>query len=46
MGMEKYQRKTKLGKEKYFRYFDSKIVGNYIISKSFDIDIKKPLIWM
>ena len=37
---------AKRGKEKYFRYFDSKIVGNYIISKSFDIDIKKPLIWM
>ena len=37
---------AKKGKEKYFRYFDSTIVGNYIISKSFDIDIKKPLIWM
>ena len=33
---------AKKGKEKYFRYFDSTIVGNYIISKSFDIDIKKP----
>jgi len=34
------------GKAKYFRYFDSRIVSDYIISKSFDLDIKKPLIWM
>ena len=37
---------AKKGKEKYFRYFDSTIVSDYIISKSFDIDIKKPLDWM
>ena len=34
------------GKEKYFKYFNSTIIGDYIISKSFDIKIKKPLIWM
>jgi len=34
------------GKKKYFRYFDSAIISDYIISKSFDFDIKKPLIWM
>ena len=37
---------AKKGKEKYFMYFDSTIVSDYIISKSFDIDIKKPLDWM
>ncbi len=37
---------AKKGKEKYFKYFNSTIVGNYIISKSFDEDIRKPLIWM
>ena len=34
------------GKKKYFKYFNSTIIADYIISKSFDIDIKKPLIWM
>jgi len=37
---------AKKGKEKYFMYFDSTIVSDYIISKSFDMDIKKPLSWM
>ena len=37
---------AKKGKEKYFMYFDSRIVSDYIISKSFDTDIKKPLDWM
>ena len=37
---------AKKGREKYFMYFDSRIVSDYIISKSFDIDIKKPLDWM
>ena len=37
---------AKNGKEKYFKYFNSTIIGDYIISKSFDVDIKKPLIWM
>jgi len=37
---------AKKGKEKYFRYFNSTIVSDYIISKSFDIDIKKKLKWM
>jgi len=34
------------GKKKYFDYFDSTIIAKYIIAKSFDINIKKPLIWM
>ena len=34
------------GKEKYFRYFNSTIISDYIIAKSFDIKIKKKLIWM
>ena len=34
------------GQEKYFKFFDSSIVSNYIICKSFDIEIKKPQIWM
>jgi len=37
---------AKNGKIKYFRYFDSTIISNYIIHKSFDLDIKKPLHWM
>ena len=44
---EKLRKKyAKLGKAKYFRYFDSTIVSKYIIAKSFDLDIKKPLKWM
>ena len=34
------------GKEKYFRYFNSTIISDYIIAKSFDIKIKKKLIWI
>ena len=34
------------GKEKYFRYFNSTIISDYIIAKSFDIKIKEKLIWM
>ena len=34
------------GKEKYFKYFNSTIISDYIIAKSFDIKIKKKLIWM
>ncbi len=37
---------AKRGKEKYFKYFNSTIVSDYIISKSFDIDTKKKLKWM
>ena len=37
---------AKNGKAKYFRYFDSTIISKYIIAKSFDLDIKKPLKWM
>ena len=34
------------GKEKYFKYFNSTIISDYIIAKSFDVKIKKKLIWM
>ena len=34
------------GKKKYFDYFNSTIIAKYIIAKSFDVNIKKPLIWM
>jgi len=37
---------AKRGKEKYFRYFNSTIVSDYIISKSFDVGTKKKLKWM
>ena len=37
---------AKKGQDKYFKYFDSAIVSKYIICKSFDIEIKKPQIWM
>ena len=44
---DKIRRKyAKNGKEKYFKFFDSEIISNYIISKSFDLEVKKPLIWM
>ncbi len=33
------------GKKKYFRYFNSKIVSDYIISKTFDIKSKNRIIW-
>ena len=37
---------AKRGKEKYFRYFNSTIVSDYIISKSFGVKTKKKLKWM
>jgi len=37
---------AKNGQIKYFKYFDSSIISNYIVCKSFDMNIKKPLIWM
>jgi len=37
---------AKRGKEKYFKYFNSTIISDYIISKSFDVDAKKKLKWM
>ena len=37
---------AKAGQKKYFKLFDSKIVSDYIISKTFELDIKKRLIWM
>ena len=40
---KKYARQ---GKEKYFEYFNSTIVSDYIISKSFDVDPKKKIKWM
>ena len=37
---------AKKGQDKYFDYFDSKIVSRYMIDKIFDIKIKKKLKWM
>ena len=37
---------AKKGQDKYFRYFDNRIVSRYIIDKIFDIKIKKKLKWM
>ena len=37
---------AKNGQDKYFNYFDSKIVSRYMIDKIFDIKIKKKLKWM
>ena len=34
---------AKRGKEKYFRYFNSTIVSDYIISKSFGVKTKKKI---
>ena len=36
---------AKLGKKKYFKYFNSDIVSDYIISKTFDLKPKKTIIW-
>ena len=37
---------AKNGKKRYFDLFNSTTISDYIISKSFDLDIKKPLKWM
>jgi glycosyltransferase involved in cell wall biosynthesis len=36
---------AKKGREKYFRYFNSNIVSDYIISKTFDFKSKYKFIW-
>ena len=36
---------AKAGKKKYFKYFNSDIVSDYIISKTFDSKIKRKIIW-
>ena len=36
---------AKKGKQKYFKYFNSKIVSDYIISKIFDLKSKNKFIW-
>ena len=50
--LSKYKKDTKLGKEiakngkkKYFKHFNSNIVADYIISKTFDIKNKYHFIW-
>ena len=37
---------AKKGKKKYFKYFSSEIVANYITKKAFEEKIKNPLKWM
>ena len=36
---------ARLGKIKYLKYFNSDIVSEYILSKSFDFKLKKQVIW-
>ena len=36
---------AKLGKEKYFKYFNSDIVSDFIVSKTFDLKSNKTFIW-
>ena len=36
---------AKRGKEKYFKYFNSTIISDFIISKTFDIQSKNKFIW-
>ncbi len=50
--LNKYKRDTfegkkiaKKGKKKYFKFFNSRIISDYIISKTFDIKPKSRIIW-
>jgi spore maturation protein CgeB len=50
--LEKFKKDKKTGKkiakngrDKYFRYFNSNIVSDYIISKTFDVKSKYKFIW-
>ena len=36
---------AKLGRDKYMKYFNSDLVSEYILSKTFDINTKKKFIW-
>ena len=36
---------AKKGRDKYFKYFNSNIVSDYIISKTFDVKSKYEFIW-
>ncbi len=36
---------AKLGKKKYFKYFNSSIVSDYMISKTFNLKAEKKIIW-
>ena len=37
---------AKNGRRKYFRYFNSEVIANYIVKKTLEKKIKKPLEWM
>ena len=39
------KRIAKKGKDKYFRYFNSDIVADFIINKTFQINTKKKYLW-
>ena len=50
--INKYKKDLKIGKKiarqakkKYFKYFNSTIVSDYIISKTFDKKVKNKIIW-
>ena len=36
---------AKKGKDKYFKYFNSNIISDYIVSKTFDVKSKNSFIW-
>ena len=36
---------AKAGKKKYFRYFNSDIISDYIVSRTLDLKTKKKIIW-
>ena len=36
---------AKLGKQKYLKYFNSDIISEYILSKTFEYKMKKKVVW-
>ena len=36
---------AKAGKIKYFKYFNSEIISDYIVSRTLDLKTKKKIIW-
>ena len=45
--VDKFDRKkiAKAGKKKYFRFFNSTLVANYILSKTFGFENNEKFIW-
>ena len=36
---------AKMGKQKYFKYFNSNIVSDFIVNKTLELKFKKKVIW-